>query len=405
MSIEIDEENKSIIDCIDSDLDSAFNIAARERRQPIDLWGAHLALEGYPGGKLLSNVLHENNPVRILEKVRKFYEQTPVRAFRAPFSSEEYIEANKTIDEKVGGAVHSFFRAGSFLEGLSDRKRAADRTDRKLVGAGLCVLDLMNEKLYASHGYFHIPSHSLYFLPEYSRTFFEIDKALKKDVKMSKAFKAYSAKESLRYLLGDKVGELNELLGFTPLNPLELVPRKSLNEEVDKAVLKIRKRCKKVRELVEKVHVKCLENEIDKAVDAKIALMNAEANQSLNYSILDSTGEFMKKELQDAIHGFVDSMIKTETRSNVIKLHRPLKELTKKTGWISEAKFLTFGAILILASRGIDAFYPQRIFDVLGSASLGLGAAGVASKILEEGMKICPGFNIYASFVNWPKIT
>jgi hypothetical protein len=395
LSINIEKDDKSIIDCIDRDLESGFNFAARERRQPVDLWAAHMALEGYSSGKLLSNVLNEDNPVMILDKVREFYSQMPVKTFRSPYTSDEYDELRQTIDGKVDQATHKFFRAAFFREGLHEKK---------LVGSALCVLDLMYKRLYASYGYVHIPNHRLSVLSDYSSTFLEIDRALRKDAKMNEAFNACSAKESLRYLLGDKVRELNELIGFTPLNPLKLVSKKALNEEVDMAVLKIRKHCKKVRELVEEVHVNCLKNEIDRAVDAKTALVDSKANQSINYSILDNTSEFMKKEIRNVIHEFIDNMIKTETKSNVIRLHRPLKELKKKSGWISEAKFLTFGTVLILAAHGIDAFYLQKISEALGSASLGLGAAGVVTRILEEGMKIWPGFNIYASFVNWPRI-
>lgn len=221
-------------------------------------------------------------------------------------------------------------------------------------------------------------------------------------IKLSEAFKAGFAEDSLRYLLGDKIGGLNELLGFTPLNPLELVSKEVSNDQMDEVFLKIRKDCKKVRRLFERVHVKCLEKEIDKAVDAKLTLVNMEANQSINYSILDNTSEFIDKKLQDAVHGFIDKMIEKEISSKVTKLHKLLKKLKTKSSWISEFKFLTFGTILILASQGVDSPYLKEILDVLGKASLASGATGVALRIIEQGMKLYPGFSVYTGFLDWP---
>ena len=71
---------------------------------------------------------------------------------------------------------------------------------------------------------------------------------------------------------------------------------------------------------------------------------------------------------------------------------------------ISEVKFLTFGALLLLAYCGIEQISIKEIFNALGSAGLGLGATGVTLKIIEKGMKLHRGFNIYASFMDWPKL-
>ena len=197
---------------------------------------------------------------------------------------------------------------------------------------------------------------------------------------------------------------LNQLLGFTPINPLGLLSDEVKDEQVDEAVLKIRKSCKKVRTLVEKIHTCCLECEIQKAIDAKMRLVDGKANQSINYAILENASEYLDRKLLDAIHRMIDSQIKTEINSDIIKIHRRLGKLKSKLGWISEAKFLTFGTILMLASQGINASDFQSIFDGLGKVSLGLGASGIALGILKEGMKLYPGFNVYASFVDWPRI-
>jgi hypothetical protein len=125
----------------------------------------------------------------------------------------------------------------------------------------------------------------------------------------------------------------------------------------------------------------------------------------VNYSILDNTSEFMDKKIRDSIHKLIDKMVEDDIKSSIVKLHKSLKNLKKKLGWISEVKFLTFGAMLILASRGIDASYLSEALQILGSASLASGAIGVVARILEEGIKIYPGFSIYASFINWPKIS
>jgi hypothetical protein len=394
LSIIIRKEDNNVLDFIDACLDEGFNIASLLKMEPIDLWAAHNAIGGAVSGRLLSKALNEKNPVRIFKELREFYEKKPVKTFKSPASDSEYETLN-LVDEKTEDRPRLKTLEFKYL-GKNIRK--------DVFGANLCVWDISLSKVFSSYGYAYIPSHPFSILPGYSKILLKMDKKLKENAKLSEAFKVSSAEESLKYLLGDKVGELNELLGFAPLNILQMVSRQASNEQVDGVALRIRKDCKKVRELVEKVHVNCLKKEIDKAIDSKMKLADMKANQLINYSILDNTSEFMNKETQDVIHGFVDKMLEEEMKSIAVKLHKPLKKLKKRLGWISEAKFLTFGTLLLLASRGVDTPYIEELFTALGYASLGSGAVGVASRIIEEGMKLYPGFNIYTTFINWPKI-
>ena len=399
IEVTIGKGNKSILNHIDSELDEGFDFATKEKLEPLDEWATHYALGGFSRCIFVGRFLNEGYPQRILQKVREFYGRNTIRTLEEPLSNEELWELAKPIDLRLGMPLLRKVK-GDFVVFHGYGEKWYHET----YPIEAVAQDLAYAKSYLSSGYAYTPSHYADILPAYVNTFSKISRALSIDIKLSEAFKAKPSEESLDYLLGDKAGELNELLGFTPLNPLELVSKEALNQQVDDVVLKIRKDCKKVRELFEKVHVNCLKTEIDKAVDAKVGLANIKANQLINYSILDNINEFMDRKRQDAVHGFIDNIIKKEMSSKVVGLHRPLKKLGAKFSWISEVKFLTFGTILILASRGVDTSYLKEVFDVLGKASLASGAVGVVLRIIEQGMKLYPGFNVYASFLNWPKI-
>lgn len=396
-SIIVDKEDKKVSDGIDHMLDLGFENAAKRKLKPIDLMAAHQAIGGFTDGGLLARTIGEKNPIIILKKLREFYEQKKIRTFKLSFSRDDY-QIMRTIDDRMGQPYLKLFDfefSGKDNMGI---------VDEELASSAHCVSDLMWSRLYSSIGYAYFPSHNASILRGYSRTFLKIEEELRKNARVSDAFKSSSVEESLKYLLGDKSDGLNQLLGFTPLNPLGLLSNEVTDEQVDEAVLKIRKSCKKIRTLIEKVHTSCLEYEIQKAINAKMRLEDGEANQSINYSILENTSEYLDGKLRDAIHTLIDNEFKTDSNSDIVKIHRRLGKLRSKLRWISEARFLTFGTILVLASQGIGASYLQSVFDGLGKISLGLGASDVALRILKEGMKLYPGFSIYASFVDWPKV-
>lgn len=399
LSIAIGRECKSVVDELDSSLDQSFEIAAVAGKKPIDWWASHIALGGKAEVLFLTIASNEKvdfkkariNPVTVFLKLRKFYEEKRVNTFRLPFSDEELVRLAKQIDEKVGKPLIKELHYRLFLEGSEPP-----------VGGATCVRDLVHTKLFSSYGYAYTPSYGLQLLPFYSKAFLAIEEELRKNVRLSEAFKAFSAEESMRYLLGPRVGALNELVGFRPLDILGLVSSDTPDEQVEEAVLKVRKDCKKIRQLFEEVHTNCLRKKMDKAMDAKMEL--ADADRLINYSILDNISEFMGNKLRDAVHEYIDGKIEEGRKRVAVKIHRYINKHGKKLGWISELKFLTFGTILILTSCGIDASYLRGVFQALGTASLVSGAVGVASRIFEEGMKISPGFNIYVGFIKWPKI-
>lgn len=396
LGIKISNEAKTITDQIDYLLDSGFELAASWKKKPIDIWATNFAIGGMTTYSLLARALNEENPVVIFNKLREFYKEEAVKSFNLPFSREEGMSLGYQLDKR-GGRAYSELAKNEFWDEGSSRMSREDG-----IGGGQCNADLIGTKLFSSYDYAYVPSHNSSILPWYGKAFYKIERELRKDASLSEAFKAFSAQESIRYLLGQKIRSMNELLGFTPLNPLGLVPSDLSDEQVADVVLKIRKECKRIRDLFEKVHVSCMKKEIDEAINAKMDLADMGANQSINYSILDNASEFMNKELQDVMHKFIDSMFEKEMKSNIIKLHKSFKMLKTKLGWISEVKFLTFGTMLILASYGADSTVIEEVFQALGSAGLGSGAVGVVSMILEEGIKLYPGFNLYASFINWP---
>ncbi|NIO38684.1 hypothetical protein GTO27_13460 [Candidatus Bathyarchaeota archaeon] len=387
-----------VLDKIDTDLDYGFQLATLKGLKPVDWWAAYIAMGGQASVGLLAQSLNKTDPIGIFEIIRRFYEEVDVKTFRPPFSFSEWESLCMPLDGSVGSPARKFVERSIFTlsKGTEDQFQ--------VIGEGLCISDITDSQLFASHGYAFVPSHALSILPGYGEMFNKIEETLKQDIELSKAFKMQSIDESLKYLLGKKMGGLNELLGFTPFNPLELVSKNTANEQVDELVLEIRKKCKKIRELSEEVHVNCLKKEIDKAINAKRKLGGVESSQSLNYTMLDITGDFVDVKLRDTIHEFIDRMIEDEAKSDIIKLHRSLKGIKKKLGWISEVKFLTFGALTILAAYGIDASLITEVFQALGTAGLSLGGAGITLRLLEKGMEIFPGFNIYASFIDWPKI-
>jgi hypothetical protein len=81
-----------------------------------------------------------------------------------------------------------------------------------------------------------------------------------------------------------------------------------------------------------------------------------------------------------------------------------LRKIKHRSGILSEAKFLTFGAIMILASQGLPLPGLKEAFAYLGDAGLGAGGVGVILRLFDKGLKLHPGFNLYASFMDWPRI-
>jgi hypothetical protein len=410
--ISLRRDSKSVPEDIDRDLDWGLDLAFNKKLEPVNWWGTQIAIGGKSSASLLGRTLNEESVFAVFKRIREFYESGSVRIFNAPYSNDEMDESLMMASsiEKIRKPLARMYEL-EFFNGKrgKDTERSGTLLAEKY-SSGLCVWDLILTKLYSRHGYAYNPSHSYRvdkfssFLASYGKTFFTIHKEFSKDAQLNEIFRAYSAEQTLKYLLGDKVGELSELLGFTPINPLGLLSSELQDSQIDEVVLRIRKGCKKARELFEKVHVNCLKNEIGKAADAKMELASLNANQSINYLILENISEFMNRKFHDAMHKFVDNMIEGEMKSSVQMLHKTLKEFKVKMGWISEVKFLTFGTLLILTSSAIDPLYIKDFFSALGSTSLGLGAVGVVSKILEEGMKLYPGFNVYTTFIKWPRV-
>jgi hypothetical protein len=268
ISICIDKEFKTVLEYINHRLNLGFEFAALRRKKPIDTWAANYALGGVTYGSLLAKALNVYNPVMIFKKLEEFYKEKRVKTFNFPFSQDEVGPYIKTIDEKAGRPA-LWFSESEYWKMMSDRD---------LSGAGHCTTDLIYSKLFSSHGYCYVPSHNWSILPSYVTTFHKIEKELRKCTRLSDAFKLFSTEESLKYLLGQRVGALHQLLGFTPLNPLWLIPSNMPNEQIDETLLKIRKDCSRVRELFEKVHTNSLKMELDKAVDAKTQLVGMKAN-------------------------------------------------------------------------------------------------------------------------------
>jgi hypothetical protein len=397
MSILVDHNVQSISDLLDRRLDSGFEQASLRRKKNIDLWAAEYALGGKAEYRLISNFLGQGNPVVLFEEVRKFYEEQPVRTSIYPFSAGEAAELFALLDKQAGGP---------FLEYLESEHWGLMSSGWDLCGAGQCVGDIAYSLLFFPHGIAYVPSHSSQSVSGYSKTFSQIDEELRKNANLRDAFKATIAEESIKYLLGEKLGQLNELLGFTPLNPLELMKAKSVSDDqIQEAILKIRRDCKKIRGLFEKVHLNCLNQDIDSAVEAKRNLADLRANSFINYSILDHVQQFIDRSFEDAVHNLIDKMLESETNSRLTELTKHLKKFKHKSSLLSEAKFLTFGAMMILASYGLPAPQIKEVFDVLGHAGLTAGGVGVMLRLLEKGIKLHPGFNLYASFVDWPRIT
>lgn len=393
--ISIRKEDHRVLDELDYRQDEAFIIAASDKLEPLDVWAAHFALVGKAGIPPITKFM-KKGPVVVLKELREFYEKKTVKTFKFPFSNEEANNSWPLIDQATG------YPMSKYANWVHSPKIGRDK---QLIGSATCAGDLWLSKLFNSHGYAYVPSHKASILKGYSQTFLKINEEMRRNAKLSEVFKSSFSEKALVYLLGNKVGELNELLGFTPLNPLNLVPKETSNEQLDHILVQTRKDCRKIRRLFEKIHVNCIKKEIEKAIDGKHELSSMRANQAINFSILDNAGEFMERRYRDNIHGFIDEMFKAEMNSDVARFHKVAKKLNTRFGWISEVKFLTFGALLILAAYGIDSSYIRSVYDALGTASLAMGGTGLALKIIEEGMKLHPGFNLYASFVNWPRIT
>jgi hypothetical protein len=392
----ISKEDQNVPDHINHRLDHGFEVASRNRLEPMDLWAISIAMGGALKYAFLAADLGKKKFPTFLKEIIDFYDAKKVKTLRIPFSYEELGRIGTLVDEKAGlpeRTLRDMSYRWTFKKGFS-----------RISVEYNCVRDLTFGKLFSLYGYAFFPSHDLWVLSDYSKVFLKIEEQLKHNEILARVFERYSAEESLKYLLGDQVAGLNELLGFTPLDVFELLSRETSYKQVDEAVLRVRRDCKKIRNLFEKVHVSCLKREIDEAIEAKEDLAGIQANQLINYSILDNAGEHMNKRLQDAIHEYIDQMVKDEKASILPKIHKSLKKFKRKSGWISEAKFLTFGTLLILASYGTDSSQVKAMYDWLGKASLSSGAVGVASKIIEEGMKLFPGFNVYASFIDWPKV-
>jgi hypothetical protein len=305
----VHQGNDSVLDKIDKDLDTGFLLASKIGR-PIDYWATHIAIGGYAVWRLLAEDLDENDPIRIFNEIRRFYKEGTVATFKTPFSFEEWKNIRQPLEKKFGEPGDNFNIRNYFETGV--------RSEEPLVGEALCLSDVIFSRLLSSHGYAYVPSHPLSILSSYGRMFSQVEETIRKDVKLSKAFESYSAEKSLHYLIGERAGGMNELLGFMPINPLELVTPEATNEQIDEVVLKIRKGCTKIRKLIEEVHVRCLNKQIEKAIDSKKELEDIRANQLINYTILDSTSELMNKNLEETIHVFIDDMLKNEMKSNVI---------------------------------------------------------------------------------------
>jgi len=397
LTIIIPKEYRTIEECMDSSFNRKIELAALRRMSPVDLWAAYFAVGA---GGPFADTIDVRGALKLFNKMKKFYKETKVRILRLPCSSDETEKIFSQVDKKVGEPYIKFLDYLYF--GADSESQALD-----ICGPAFCVLDVTYSRLMIPYGYALFPSHYWQIMPSYIGTLSKIEEGLKQDVRLNKIFKVSSAEESIRYLLGQKVESLNELLGFIPLNPLKLVSSNVTDPQVDQIVLKIRKDCKKIRELIEKIHINCLQGEFEKAVDAKLELADMKANQKVNYSILDNTNEFMEQKLKSVIYEFIDKTIQEESKSKIIKLHKILKksrEIISLKGLLSEVKFLTFGTLLLLLSCGIDVSYLREILRTLSSTSLSSGAVGVVLRILEKGMEICPGFNIYASFIKWPKL-
>lgn len=400
----VDKGYSDIVNELDGRFDIGFRLAFILKNKidmPPEDYAALVAIGTIAGvHPFVKKILGKKPPLIVYNRIRNFYEDNKdIKVFERPFSRKDYLSVVFKIEE-ISGVRKSDEIAKYILEGAR-----FDYVPTLYKDVNALINDLVLSLFYANHRYMFTRSCDSSMFKAYSSGFKKFYESIHKTSSLSQEFKEFIrrgyktrlADESLNYLLGRRIGDMRELLGFEPLDPLKLMKKeiefpRAINEknvdgfadsfeEVGKAVLKIRKKSEKFRKLIEDLQVNCLGGNVEKAVEKKMELEDQNPSQSISYYFLYDLGQFVKKRVVQELEKRLD---------NELRRKRKISYIDKVCGRVS----LVFSAITLVSS-----YYGFKVPLELEGAMLSIK---VLFYLLKEGMQFFPGFDIYASFKKWP---
>jgi len=338
----------------------------------------------------VTSLLQVKHPTVVLERVRDFYSRTRHSCFEEPIAKGDLQSLLLTIDRN----------AEDILMKTADRFARMALPENDALSAGSSVRALALAKLFSRHGYAYMESLPDEFFKGYLSVFEKLASLISnEDFRLfAQLRKASVADQTLAYLLEEGIGGLSTLVGFVPLDPMKLLenlpdPTEDLEKaiearrEVDKNIIRIRQKTDSFRNLVEKIHSKCMEGSLEYATDAKKSLMDSAPSESINRIMFDHLSQFSNQ----------STITQLESRLNTEIGRKDM--ITWFGGYFGDVRLMISGLLLAARHLGLN----DEFNKILDAVAVGLLAPALVARIFRSIMSSLPGFDIYAAFHKWPR--